>query len=52
MFVDLHSLFPTVVATEQLRMDPLQVAAQLQTLLALRGDRTAIQILVVPGRVI
>ena len=39
MFVDLHSLFPTVVATEQLRMDPLQVAAQLQTLLALRGDQ-------------
>lgn len=38
MFVDLHALFPTVVATEQLLLDPLETAAQLQTLLALRGD--------------
>lgn len=37
--MDLHALFPTVVATEQLRLDPLEIAAQLQTLMALRGDQ-------------
>ena len=37
--MDLHALFPTVVATEQLRLDPLEVAGQLQTLMTLRGDR-------------
>ena len=37
--MDLHALFPTVVATEQLRFDPLEVAGQLQTLMTLRGDR-------------
>ena len=37
--MDLHALFPTVVATEQLRIDPLEVAGQLQTLMTLRGDR-------------
>ncbi|MGC6483254.1 MAG: putative 2OG-Fe(II) oxygenase [Synechococcus sp.] len=39
--MELHSLFPTVAATEQLRLDPLQTAAQLQTLMALRGDQTS-----------
>ena len=39
--LDLHSLFPTVVATEQLCLDPLQTAAQLQTLMALRGDQVS-----------
>ena len=37
MALQLHSLFPTVVATAQLTLDPLDLAAQLQTLLALRG---------------
>jgi len=37
--VELHSLFPTVVATDRLRLDPLDTAAQLQTLLRLRGDQ-------------
>ena len=33
-----HQLFPTTVATEQLQLDPLDLAAKLQTLLALRGE--------------
>ena len=37
MALQLNSLFPTVVATAQLTLDPLELAAQLQTLLALRG---------------
>lgn len=37
--MELHSLFPTVVATDRLVLDPLETAAQLQTLLALRGDQ-------------
>ena len=40
MALQLHSLFPTVVATAQLTLDPLDLAAQLQTLLALRGAAT------------
>jgi len=33
--VELHSLFPTVVATDRLVLDPLETAAQLQTLAVL-----------------
>ena len=33
-----HQLFSTTVATEQLKLDPLDLAAKLQTLLALRGE--------------
>jgi len=36
--VQFHSLFPTVVATDQLLLDPLEQAGWLQTLLALRGE--------------
>ena len=35
--VEIHSLFPTVVATERMAMDPLTLARQLQTLLGLQG---------------
>ena len=38
MTLILHQLFPTVVATAQLALDPLELAGHLQTLLALRGD--------------
>ena len=37
MALQIHALFPTAVATSQLRLDPLELAAQLQTLLMLRG---------------
>ena len=37
MALQIHQLFPTAVATVQLSLDPLILAAQLQTLLALRG---------------
>lgn len=33
-----HQLFPTTVATEQLQLDPLELAAKLQTVLSLRGE--------------
>ena len=36
--VELHALFPTVVATDLMAMDPLTLAGQLQTLLNLRGE--------------
>lgn len=36
--LQLYQLFPTVVATVQLAMDPIQQAVCLQSLLALRGD--------------
>ncbi len=39
--VELHHLFPTVVATDRLVLDPLDLAAQLQTLLAMRGDASS-----------
>ena len=38
LVVELHPLFPTVVATERMGMDPLTLACQLQTLLNLRGE--------------
>ena len=34
----LHQLFPTVVATTQLPLDPLQQASCMQALLRLRGE--------------
>ena len=37
MALQIHALFPTAVATAQLMLDPLELAAQLQTLLMLRG---------------
>ena len=37
MTFTLHQLFPTVVATTKLVIDPLDLAGHLQTLLALRG---------------
>ena len=37
MALQIHALFPTAVATAQLTLDPLELAAQLQTLLMLRG---------------
>ena len=36
--LQLHHLFPTVVATTQLPLDPLQQASCLQALLRLRGE--------------
>ena len=36
--MQLHPLFPTVVATDQLTLDPLETAACLQSLMMLRGD--------------
>lgn len=38
--VRLHQIFPTVVATVQLQLDPLDLAAHLQLLLSLRGEAT------------
>ena len=38
MTLTLHQLFPTVVATTKLAIDPIDLAGHLQTLLALRGD--------------
>ena len=38
MTLTLHQLFPTVVATTKLAIDPLDLAGHLQTLLALRGE--------------
>ncbi len=38
MTLTLHQLFPTVVATTKLAIDPIDLAAHLQTLLALRGE--------------
>ena len=35
MALQIHALFPTAVATAQLMLDPLELAAQLQTLLML-----------------
>ena len=40
MALQLHSLFPTAVATVQLQLDPLDLAADLQLLLSLRGEAT------------
>jgi uncharacterized protein (TIGR02466 family) len=37
-FLDLHALFPTVVATDHVALDPLKLAALLQTLLRFRGE--------------
>ena len=36
--LQLHQLFPTVVAKTQLPLDPLQQASCMQGLLALRGE--------------
>ena len=36
--LQLHQLFPTVVATTQLPLDPLQQASSMQALLGLRGE--------------
>ena len=36
--LQLHQLFPTVVATTQLPLDPLQQASCMQALLRLRGE--------------
>ena len=36
--LELHALFPTVVATEHLDLDPLDLAALLQTVLQVRGE--------------
>ena len=36
--LQLHQLFPTVVATTQLPLDPLQQASCMQALLELRGQ--------------
>ena len=33
MALQIHALFPTAVATAQLMLDPLELAAQLQNLL-------------------
>ena len=38
MTLTLHQLFPTVVATTKLEIDPIDLAGHLQTLLALRGE--------------
>ncbi len=38
MSFQIHSLFPTAVATVQLQLDPLDLAAHLQLLLSLRGE--------------
>ncbi|ABI46648.1 TIGR02466 family protein [Synechococcus sp. CC9311] len=38
MTLTLHQLFPTVVATTKLAIDPIDLAGHLQTLLALRGE--------------
>ncbi|WP_170952848.1 TIGR02466 family protein [Synechococcus sp. UW179B] len=38
MTLTLHQLFPTVVATTKLAIDPLDLAGHLQTLIALRGE--------------
>ncbi len=38
MTLTLHQLFPSVVATTKLVIDPLDLAGHLQTLLALRGE--------------
>ena len=38
--LQLHHLFPLAVATVQLRLDPLALAAQLQRLLSMRGEAT------------
>ena len=40
MPVQCHPLFPTTVATEQLALDPLDLAVKLQALLTLRGEAT------------
>ena len=37
MPVQCHPLFPTTVATEQLALDPLDLAVKLQALLTLRS---------------
>ena len=39
--VELHALFPTVVATDWIALDPLTLAGQLQTLLNLRGEASS-----------
>ena len=36
--LQLHQLFPTVVATTQLPLDPLQQASSMQALMGLRGE--------------
>ena len=38
LLLELHTLFPTVIATDRLMLDPLVLAAQLQTLMGLRGQ--------------
>ncbi len=38
MTLTLHQLFPTVVATTRLALDPIELAGHLQALLSLRGD--------------
>ena len=40
MPVQCHPLFPPTVATEQLALDPLDLAVKLQALLTLRGEAT------------
>ena len=38
LLLELHTLFPTVIATDRLMLDPLVLASQLQTLMGLRGQ--------------
>ena len=45
-----HRLFPTVVSTAHLSIDPLQQAIVLKALLALRGDAEAIPMMDVLGQ--